>query len=158
MIYIGFDYAFITAGQRYSEPLKALVLDNPRDGFVRVEIQHPDEHVPGSIERVRTSDLHGQWDELPLAGCMEGAGNTWAQIADATHRHSQSQRALVRRLRAFGIQRNERHYAGKGGLNRIEDYSGVRSMLVLTHDELAALLEIAEAGAAISGIKLEDGE
>lgn len=134
------------------EPLRAVALELPENGVVRVAIHHPD---TGPFEdHVATRTLHGGWEDKAtgdrwkavIAELREaGEPVTWASVALIRVNAVRRQRALADRLaRTTGIVREKLHYAGRGGTTSNRHHA----LLQLNYDELEELLSRAENGPA----------
>jgi hypothetical protein len=135
-----------------SDPLRAVVIEEPAGGTVRVAIHHPD---TGPVEeQVETKTLHGPWTAPPVgerwaaaAHGLRRAGRSvdWANVCEDRIDAVRRQRALADRLaRVSGIRREHLHYAGRGGTSSNRH----AALLQLNHDELEKLLSLIEGSSS----------
>jgi hypothetical protein len=150
-IEVGKSYAYVAQGHQSGphHPVRAVVTAEPEGGYAEVTLYFPDTGQDGG--RVKTRELVGEWDAEPAsqqyaaarqAAHDRGETLTWEHIAERRYAEVARQRALASRLLRFGIQREARPYAGRGGTStKPHDVD-----LQLNYDEIEKLLDAAERG------------
>lgn len=150
-IEVGQSYAYVAQGHQSGphHPVRAVVNTEPRGGYAEVTLYHPD--TGQDQVKVKTRELVGRWDEEPASQQYAAARKdaqdrgetlTWEQVAEQRYGEVARQRALAGRLLRFGIRREARPYAERGGTStRPHDVD-----LQLNYDEIEQLLDAAERG------------
>lgn len=144
---VGQPYAYVDPD--YSQdPICAVVLAEPDDGVVLVELNYPD--TGRDQQTVSTRTLYGPWAEEPIGkawqaavGELHEAGEdaTWAGVQARRLDLVRRQRALAARLKKVtGIERKPAAYAGRGGTGT----STFDLKLQLNYNELESLLSAVE--------------